>query len=75
MESFPKKEREPFKAISKAVPKASSNLKADFKTIMQLKISLRKLSGKSLEGFAKKYGISYRDTSEIESKAISTYTS
>ena len=61
--------------LDSPTPKAKSyaNIKRDFKTIIQLKIALRRIGEKQLKAFAEKYNIAYSDESEIADKAKAKY--
>ena len=66
---------EPKKKLDSPTPKTKNyaNIKRDFKTIIQLKIALRRIGEKQLKAFAEKYNIAYSDESEIADKAKAKY--
>tara|TARA_R100001510_G_C7642522_1_gene200098 strand:+ start:1346 stop:1582 length:237 start_codon:yes stop_codon:yes gene_type:complete len=55
--------------------KTTSNIKDDFKSIIQLKIELRGKTDKELKAFATKYNLDYKDVAEIPESAKHKFNS
>lgn len=72
-----KKESSPFLAEAKVPSKqpVSSDIKKDFKHVSQLSRHVGKLNSFDKKKFAEKYGISYKDESEIRGEAKKMYVS
>ena len=59
--------------FSQAPPKPSANLKGDFKSFSVLSRHVKGLSDADKVKFAEKYGVSYKDVSEIRGNAKRQY--
>jgi len=55
--------------------KTTSNIKDDFKSIIQLKIELRGKTDKELKAFAAKYNLDYKDVADIPESAKQKFNS
>ena len=78
MTPAPKKQTSFIKPKLKTEPeykKTTSNIKDDFKSIIQLKIELRGKTDKELKAFATKYNLDYKDVVEIPESAKQKFNS